>query len=73
LQVYNKLKSYSKAEENRRSRLHDKKEKSTSEMAIDVKTRLLLYKLVNATVLQSIHGIISTGKEAVILYAEGGR
>jgi RIO kinase 3 len=60
--VYNKLKSCSKAEE-----------KSTFEMAIDVKMRLLLYKLVNARLLQSIHGIISTGKEAVILYAEGGR
>jgi RIO kinase 3 len=71
--VYNKLKAYSKQEENRRSRLHDKKEKSTSDMAIDVKTRLLLYKLINATVLENVYGVISTGKEAVILYATGGR
>lgn len=70
--VYNKLRAYSKAEENRRSRHHDKKEKSTSDLAIDTKTRLLLYKLINATILENVCGIISTGKEAVVLFAKGG-
>ena len=40
---------------------------------MDSKTRLILYKLVNNDVLESIGGVISTGKEAVILYAPGGK
>ncbi|CAG7828927.1 unnamed protein product [Allacma fusca] len=70
--VFNTLKVYSKAEEGRRTRVHDKIDKSTSEMAIDAKTRLLLYKLVNNNILDKVYGIISTGKEAVVLYASGG-
>jgi serine/threonine-protein kinase RIO1 len=42
-------------------------------MALDSKTRLILYKLVNSEVLESIGGVISTGKEALILYAPGGK
>lgn len=71
--MYNTLKAYSKSEDDRRTRLHEKKEKSTSEMAIDAKTRLMLYKLVNNQILEHVYGIISTGKEAVVLYANGGR
>jgi len=41
-------------------------------MAIDPKTRLLLYKMINASLLSHVYGIISTGKEAVVLYAQGG-
>lgn len=70
--VYNTLKVYSKSEDDRRTRLHEKKEKSTSEMAMDAKTRLMLYKLVNNQILENISGVISTGKEAVVLYATGG-
>lgn len=73
IQVYNNLKNYSKAEDQRRTRLHEKKEKSTSDLAIDTKTRLILYKMVNNLVLENVYGIISTGKEAVVLYATGGR
>ncbi|CAL8069729.1 unnamed protein product [Orchesella dallaii] len=70
--VYNTLKVYSKSEDDRRTRLHEKKEKSTSEMAMDAKTRLMLYKLVNNQILENVYGVISTGKEAVVLYANGG-
>lgn len=38
-------------------------------MGVDAATRLLLYKLINNQILQQINGIISTGKEAVILHA----
>jgi len=70
--VYNNLKNYSKAEDQRRTRLHDKQEKATTDMAMDPKTRLMLYKLINADILKKVHGVISTGKESVILFAEGG-
>ena len=33
---------------------------------------MLLYKLVNGGILDSVNGVISTGKEAVIFHADGG-
>lgn len=40
---------------------------------MDPKTRLLLYKMVNAGVLENINGCVSTGKESVVFHANGGR
>jgi RIO kinase 3 len=67
--VFNRLKVYSKAEEVRRTRVHDKSEKSTSDWAIDAKTKLMLYKMVNNGILAEVYGIVSTGKESVVIYA----
>ncbi|EDW87688.1 serine/threonine-protein kinase RIO3 [Drosophila yakuba] len=62
--VFNQLRAHS-----RRGR-SDKHEKvATAEMGLDAGTRLLLYKLINNQILEQINGIISTGKEAVILHA----
>jgi serine/threonine-protein kinase RIO1 len=41
--------------------------------ALDPKTRLLLFKLINADILDNVNGCVSTGKEAVIFHATGGR
>ncbi|XP_033123355.1 serine/threonine-protein kinase RIO3-like [Anneissia japonica] len=71
--VYNSLKKHSKAEEKKAQKIADKKEHSTVEQAVDPKTRLLLYKLVNNEILDSINGIISTGKESVVIHANGGQ
>lgn len=50
--------------------MQDRKDNvATAEMGIDGRTRLLLYKLISNQVLEQINGIISTGKEAVILHA----
>jgi RIO kinase 3 len=70
--VFNSLKVYSRNEQSRRHRLHDKTEQATAEMSVDARTRLLLYRLVNQEVLDRVNGIISTGKEAVVLHADGG-
>ncbi|KAJ8866566.1 hypothetical protein PR048_032425 [Dryococelus australis] len=70
--VYNSLKVYSRHEQSRRNRLHDKSEQATAEMSVDPRTRLLLYKLVNQELLDRVNGILSTGKEAVVLHADGG-
>lgn len=43
------------------------------EKAVDPKTRLLLYKMVNSGLLETITGCISTGKESVVFHANGGR
>ncbi|KAF5292231.1 hypothetical protein FQA39_LY14046 [Lamprigera yunnana] len=69
--VFNSLKMHSKQEQNRRHRLHDKKEEqATTEFGIDEATRFQLYKMINMRLLERINGIISIGKEAVILHAE---
>lgn len=69
--VFNSLKLHSKTEQNRRQRLHDRKEDhATADFGIDQFTRLLLYKMINKQLLERVNGIISIGKEAVILHAE---
>ncbi|XP_023663201.1 serine/threonine-protein kinase RIO3 [Paramormyrops kingsleyae] len=70
--VYNALKQHCYAEQRRSARLHEKKEHSTAEQAVDPKTRLLMYKMVNAGILENINGCISTGKESVVFHADGG-
>lgn len=70
--VYNKIRNFSIKEGKRKNRLQDKEERAVAEQAVDPKTRVLLFKLVNGGVLDSINGVISTGKEAVIMHADGG-
>ncbi|NXD93575.1 RIOK3 kinase, partial [Chaetorhynchus papuensis] len=72
-QVFNALKQHAYSEERRSARLHEKKEHSTAEKAVDPKTRLLLYKMVNSGMLETITGCISTGKESVVFHAYGGK
>uniref|UniRef100_G3N771 Serine/threonine-protein kinase RIO3 n=1 Tax=Gasterosteus aculeatus aculeatus TaxID=481459 RepID=G3N771_GASAC len=71
-QVFNALKQHCHSEQRRSARLHEKKEHSTAEQAVDPRTRLLMYKMVNAGVLENINGCISTGKESVVFHANGG-
>lgn len=40
---------------------------------MDPRTRLLMFKMVNAGILEKINGCISTGKESVVYHADGGR
>ncbi|XP_033640618.1 serine/threonine-protein kinase RIO3-like [Asterias rubens] len=70
--VFNTLKQHSQTAERKTHRVHEKKEHSTAVMAMDPNTRLLLFKLVNSGLLESVNGTISTGKEAVVLHANGG-
>ncbi|TSL40940.1 Serine/threonine-protein kinase RIO3 [Bagarius yarrelli] len=70
--VYNALKRHCQTEQRRSARLHEKKEHSTAEQAVDSKTRLLMYKMVNAGFLENVNGCISTGKESVVFHADGG-
>lgn len=71
--VYNQLKLHSYAEEKRMNRLHDKVEKATASLAFDPKTRIILYKSLNACILNEIGSIIATGKESIVLYGKGGQ
>ncbi|CAF3343998.1 unnamed protein product [Rotaria socialis] len=71
--VYNSLRLHSYAEEKRMNRLHDKVEKATANLAFDPKTRIILYKCLNACILDEIGTIIATGKESIVLYGKGGK
>uniref|UniRef100_A0A8D2DZ89 non-specific serine/threonine protein kinase n=1 Tax=Sciurus vulgaris TaxID=55149 RepID=A0A8D2DZ89_SCIVU len=70
--VFNALKQHAYSEERRSACLHEKKELSTAEKAVDPKTHLLMYKMVNSGMLETITGCISTGKESVVFHAYGG-
>lgn len=69
--VFNQLKTHSMKATKKQHKAQDRKENiATAEMGLDEPTRMILYKWINNQVLESIDGIISTGKEAVILHAE---
>jgi len=53
-------------------KLHEKKEHYSYEKALDEKTRLILFKLRNNGILESINGVIATGKESIVIHCEGG-
>lgn len=55
-------KSMKKADRNR-TRIHGKDERATTEQVLDPRTRMILFKMLNAGILTSIDGCISTGKE----------
>lgn len=68
--VFNQLKQSVK-QVKKVNRAFDRKEAvETAVMGLDEATRLILYKMINNQVLESVDGVISTGKEAVILHAE---
>lgn len=73
--VFNQLKTYArkaKRTTGAHHKAHDRRENvATAELGLDAQTALILYKLVNNEVLQNVNGVISTGKEAVILHAAG--
>ncbi|CAL1541979.1 unnamed protein product [Lymnaea stagnalis] len=70
--VYNKLKSHSVVENKKSHKIHEKKDHSTAIKAVDQRTRILLFKMVNSGYLASIDGITSEGKEAMVFKASGG-
>lgn len=43
------------------------------EKAVDENTRIMMYKMLNSGLLESIGGAIAGGKESVVFYAQGGR
>ena len=72
LKGVNFFRNFSIKEGKRKKRVNDKIDKSTSDQAVDPATRLILFKMINNGIIEAVHGILSTGKEAVILYADGG-
>lgn len=69
--VFNSLKAHSRWEQSRRHKMLDRKEsQATAVLGIDERTKLILFKLINSGMLEKINGVISTGKESVVLHAD---
>jgi len=66
--IYNKLKTYSKYEENRRTRTKDKKDHSTKSYLTE-NDKIWINKLENQGLIGPTEGVISIGKEAAVLSA----
>jgi RIO kinase 3 len=49
-----------------------KSEQATREQVMDPKTRVMLFKMINAGTLSEVNGAVSTGKESVVYHARGG-
>ncbi|CAG9788503.1 unnamed protein product [Diatraea saccharalis] len=70
--VFNHLKEQTRHHQARKNKMLDRKEsQATAEMGLDEPTRLILFKLINNGLLEDINGVISTGKESVVLHANG--
>jgi RIO kinase 3 len=70
--VFNQLKQHTRHHQARKHKMLDRKEsQATAEMGLDEATRLILFKLINNGLLEDINGVISTGKESVVLHANG--
>lgn len=70
--VFNELRAHSNSMVKKMQALDRTENVKTSEMGMDQKTRLILYKFINTTmVLNCIDGVISKGKEAIVLHGEG--
>lgn len=68
--VFNQLKEHTRWSQARKHKMLDRKEsQATAEMGLDEATRLILFKLINKGMLEDINGVISTGKESVVLHA----
>ncbi|KAL1242510.1 Serine/threonine-protein kinase [Trichinella spiralis] len=70
--VFNQLKVHSINMAKRRHRVHENKEKATAELAVDTTTRMILFKMINGNLLESVDGQVATGKESVVFHAVGG-
>ncbi|KAJ3433242.1 serine/threonine-protein kinase rio1 [Anaeramoeba flamelloides] len=68
--VTNKVLIKQKENDKRKIRHKSKEDRATTEQVLDPRTRKILYKLMNKGVVTSIHGCLSTGKEANVYYAE---
>ena len=67
--VANEITKAHRNEEVGRIRVKDKCDRATVEQVLDPKTRMILLKMLNRGVIESINGCISTGKEANVYHA----
>ncbi|KRZ62676.1 Serine/threonine-protein kinase RIO1, partial [Trichinella nativa] len=54
-------------------RIRDKQDRATAELALDLRTRMNIFKLIQRGYITAVHGCISTGKEANVYRASSKR
>ncbi|XP_068617767.1 serine/threonine-protein kinase RIO3 [Battus philenor] len=69
--VFNQLKEHTKCNQKKHKLLDRKESQATAVMGLDEPTRLILFKMINNGMLEDVNGVISTGKESVVLHATG--
>lgn len=69
---YNQLKRHAKQDQKRSSKLRENKDISTAEHALDDQTKKILNRMVDRGFISEVYGVISKGKEAVVLHADAG-
>lgn len=67
--VINQITKAHRNEEVGKIRIKDKCDRATVEQVLDPKTRMILLKMLNRGIIESINGCISTGKEANVYHA----
>lgn len=67
--VSNNLIESEKKLDNARIRIKDKQDRATSELVLDARTRLIIYKMLNKGLFDEVNGCVSTGKEANVYHA----
>lgn len=50
-------------------RIKDKKDRATQDQVLDPRTRMILLKMINRGIIESVNGCVSTGKEANVYHA----
>lgn len=66
--VANSVRKNERREDATRIRVTEKSDRATVEQAIDPRTRMVLFKMLNRGVFDQIHGCVSTGKEANVYH-----
>lgn len=71
--VGNDIRAHEAREAQARQRVTvDKSDRATVEQALDPRTRMVLFKMLNKGIFSEINGCVSTGKEANVYHASGG-
>ncbi|XP_066244976.1 serine/threonine-protein kinase RIO1 [Euwallacea similis] len=65
----NQLLINQKKTENNKKKTKDKHDRATAEQVFDLRTRMIIFKLLHHKLINDISGCISTGKEANVYYA----
>ena len=63
------IKGVEKRQQEMMERMTDKSQRATVEQALDPRTRMVLFKMLNRGIFSEIHGCVSTGKEANVYHA----
>lgn len=70
--TYNSFERHANKVKKRSHKVRETKDTSTAEHAIDDKTKVILTRMQDRGLVAEVYGIISKGKEAVVLHADGG-